>query len=78
MMPYQTYQAYEAGRPRTIAERRDADVRLGQIAVAMSQRWSDATRPVRALRGFFHQGRGSWAGERTHCTAGGDAAVPVP
>ncbi|HEY4854531.1 MAG TPA: hypothetical protein VII22_27405 [Streptosporangiaceae bacterium] len=78
MMPYQTYQVYEAGRTRTVAERRNADLRLGQIAVAASRLWSDATRPVRALRGFLHQGQGSWAGERTHYTTGSDAAIPVP
>jgi hypothetical protein len=78
MMPYQTYQVYEAGRTRTVAERRDADMRLGQIAVAASRLWSDATRPVRALRGFLHQGQGSWADERAHYTTGSDAAIPVP
>jgi hypothetical protein len=75
MMPYQTYQVYEAGRSRTVAERRDADLRLGQIAVAASRLWCDATRPVRALRGLLHQSRDSWVGERTHYTAGGDAAI---
>ena len=78
MMPYQTYQVYEAGRTRTVAERQDADLRLGQIAVAASRLWSDATRPVRTLRGFLHQGQGSWAGERAHYTTDSDAAIPVP
>jgi len=78
MMPYQTYQVYEAGRPRTVAERRDADLRLGQIAVAASRLWCDATRPVRALRGLLHQSRDSWADERTHYTTSSDAAIPVP
>ena len=46
MMPYQTYQVYEAGRTRTVAERRDADMRLGQIAVAASR--LDRIRPIRS------------------------------
>ncbi len=41
MMPYQSYQLYEVERPKSIAERRAADVRRGELAAAIS-------RPIRA------------------------------
>jgi hypothetical protein len=77
MMPYQAYQMCEAGRPRTAAARRDADVRLGQMAVAVSQLWRDVTRPVRALRSFQNE-PGRLADERTQYAPRGGAAIPVP
>ena len=76
MMPYQAYQAYDAARPRTVTQRREADARLGQIAAAMSELWSEATRPVRAARSLFHQDKdGRPASERSMPRA---AAQPYP
>jgi hypothetical protein len=63
MMPYQAHQVCEAARSRTDAERRAADVRLGEMAATVSELWRDVIRPVRALRSLrHHQGEDSWAG----------------
>ena len=51
MMPYQSYQVYQAGRPRTAAEIRRADVQLGHMAENISWLWQRATRPIALLRG---------------------------
>jgi hypothetical protein len=75
MMPYQAYQAYDAARPRTVAQRREADARLGQISATMSELWSEATRPVRAVRSLFHQGKDDWAGSERSTPR---AAQPYP
>jgi hypothetical protein len=47
MMPYQSYQLFEAERPKSIAERRAADARRGEFAAAVS-------RSVRATRTQLH------------------------
>lgn len=78
MMPYQTYQTYEAARPRTAAEQRAADARLGQMAAAVSQLGREVTRSVRAVRSLLHTAPGRLAGERTQHASGGGAAIPVP
>jgi hypothetical protein len=51
MMPYQSYQIYQAERPRTAAEIRRADVQLGHMAKNISWLWQQATRPIALLRG---------------------------
>jgi hypothetical protein len=51
MIPYQSYQLYQAGRPMTAAETRRADEQLGHLAESVSWLWHRATRPVARLRG---------------------------
>jgi hypothetical protein len=50
MMPYQSYQLYQAERPKTAAEIRRADEQLGRMAESVSRLWQHATRPVALLR----------------------------
>ena len=51
MMPYQSYQVYQAERPKTAAEIRRTDEQLGQMAERVSWLWCHATRPIALLRG---------------------------
>ena len=51
MMPYQSYQDYQAGRPKTAGEIRRADEQLGHMAENISWLWRRATRPIAMLRG---------------------------
>jgi hypothetical protein len=51
MMPYQSYQDYEARRPKTAAEIRRADEELGHMAENISWLWQHAIRPIALLRG---------------------------
>jgi hypothetical protein len=51
MMPYQSYQVFQAERPKTCAELRRADEQLGQMAENVSWLWRHATRPIARLRG---------------------------
>ena len=46
MMPYQSYQLYQAERVKTAAEIRHADEQLGQMAQSLSCLWCGATRRV--------------------------------
>ena len=46
MMPYQSYQLYQAGRVKTAAEIRCADEQLGQLAQSLSYLWYGVTRRV--------------------------------
>ena len=56
MMPYQSYQVYQAERPKSVAELRRADEQLGHIAESVSRLWHQATRPLTLLRGpYRHQ-----------------------
>ena len=50
MMPYQSYQAYQAERPKTGAEIRRADEQLGHMAENISWLWQHAIRPIALLR----------------------------
>jgi len=50
MMPYQSYQSYQAERPKTAAEIRRADEQLGHMAENVSWLWQRATRPIALLR----------------------------
>jgi len=50
MMPYQSYQDYQTGRPKTVAEIRRADEQLGHMAENISWLWQHATRPLALLR----------------------------
>ena len=51
MMPYQSYQVYQAERPKTAAEIRRTDEQLGHMAESVSWLWCHATRPITLLRG---------------------------
>ena len=51
MMPYQSYQVFQAERPKTYAEIRRSDEQLGHMAENMSRLWRHATRPIALLRG---------------------------
>ena len=51
MMPYQSYQDYQARRPKTAAEIRRADQQLGRMAENVSRLWQHATRPIALFRG---------------------------
>ena len=59
MMPYQSYQNYQAGRPKTVAEIRRADEQLGRIAENISWLWQHATRPITLFRGQDRRPAGS-------------------
>jgi putative heme degradation protein len=49
-MPYHAYQVLQVERPKTEAERRAADQRLGEMVAAAAQLADDLARPARALR----------------------------
>jgi primase-polymerase (primpol)-like protein len=51
MMPYQSYQVYQAERAKTAAEIRRADEQLGHMAENISWLWQHVTRPIALLRG---------------------------
>ena len=55
MMPYQSYQVYQAERPKSAAELRRADEQLGHIAESVSWLWHQATRPITLLRGPYRR-----------------------
>jgi len=50
MMPYQSYQVYQAERPKTAAEIRRADEQLGRMGESVSRLWQHAIRPIALLR----------------------------
>ena len=50
MMPYQSYQTFQAERPKTAAEIRRADDQLGHMAENVSSLWRHATRPITRFR----------------------------
>jgi hypothetical protein len=50
MMPYQSYQVFQAERPKTAAEIRRADEQLGHMAENVSWLWQRATRPIALFR----------------------------
>ena len=51
MMPYQSYQVFQAERPKTVTEIRRADDQLGHLAENASRLWRHATRPIALLLG---------------------------
>lgn len=51
MMPYQSYQFFQAERPKTTTEIRRADDQLGHMAEHVSRLWQHATRPIALFRG---------------------------
>jgi len=53
MMPYPSYQVYQAERTKTAAELRRADEQLGRMAEDVSRLWRRATRPMAWLRGSY-------------------------
>jgi hypothetical protein len=50
MMPYQSYQVFQAERSKSCAELRRADEQLGHMAENVSRLWHHATRPIARLR----------------------------
>ena len=50
MMPYQSYQTFQAERPKTTAEIRRADDQLGHMAENVSWLWRHATSPIPRFR----------------------------
>ncbi len=46
MMPYQSYQIYQAERPKSAAEIRRADEQLGHMAENVSWLWQHAIRRI--------------------------------
>jgi hypothetical protein len=56
MMPYQSYQVYQAERPKTAAEIRRGDEQLGRMAENVSRLWQHATRPFALFRGQDRRG----------------------
>ncbi len=50
MMAYQSYQFYQAERPKTAAEIRRADEQLGHMAESASRLWHQITRPLALFR----------------------------
>jgi hypothetical protein len=55
MMPYQSYQIYQAERPKSAAEIRRADEQLGQLAENVSWLWQHAIRRITLFRGQDRQ-----------------------
>jgi hypothetical protein len=55
MMPYQSYQLFQAERPQSAAEIRRADEQLGRIAGNVSWLWQHVIRPIALLRGQDRQ-----------------------
>jgi len=55
MMPYQSYQIYQAERPKSAAEMRRSDEQLGRMAENVSWLWQHAIRPIAMLRGHDRQ-----------------------
>jgi hypothetical protein len=49
MIPYQSYQLSQAGRPMSTAEQRAADARTGEIAAAISRPIIAASARLRAM-----------------------------
>lgn len=50
MMVYQSYQFYQAERPKTAAEMRRADEQLGYMAEGVSRLWRQVTRALALFR----------------------------
>jgi hypothetical protein len=67
MMPYGSYQLFEAERPKSTCEWRAADDRRGELAAAMSRPITAAGAQVRAMVAARRRTRGSG------CPAGGAA-----
>jgi primase-polymerase (primpol)-like protein len=55
MMPYQSYQIYQAERPKSAAEIRRADEQLGHMAENVSWLWQHAIRRITLFRGQDRQ-----------------------
>jgi hypothetical protein len=56
MMPYQSYQLYQAERVKTAAEIRHADEQLGQLAQSVSGLWYGVTRRAARRQRPVHTG----------------------
>jgi hypothetical protein len=55
MMPFQSYQLFQAERPKAAAEIRRADEQLGHMAENVAWLWQHAIRPIALLRGQDRQ-----------------------
>ena len=55
MMPYQSYQIYQAERPKSAAEMRRSDEQLGHMAENVSWLWQHAIRRITLFRGQDQQ-----------------------
>ena len=55
MMPYQSYQIYQAERPKSAAEIRRADEQLGHMAENVAWLWQRAIRRITLFRGQDRQ-----------------------
>ena len=55
MMPYQSYQIYQAERPKSAAEMRRSDEQLGRMAENVSWLWQHAIWPITLFRGQDRQ-----------------------
>ena len=55
MTPYQSYQVFQAERPKTVTEIRRADEQLGQLAENVSWLWQHAIRRITLFRGQDQQ-----------------------
>jgi hypothetical protein len=49
MMPLQSYQLWATELPKTVAQQRAADARLGEFAAAISRSFSSVGRQMRTL-----------------------------
>ena len=66
MMPYNSYQLYQAGRPKSTAEIRHADQQAAQFAAAVSGLFRSVTLPARVARAYR---RGPQSCAAAQCTA---------
>ena len=55
MMPYYSYQLFEAQRPKSAAEQRAADTRSGELAAANSRSLRATTAHIRAMAAVRRQ-----------------------
>jgi hypothetical protein len=71
MMPYGSYQLFEAERPKSTCEWRAADARRGEFAAAISRPVTAAGAQVRAMMPARRRARGARVAESLECRAGG-------
>jgi hypothetical protein len=62
MLPYQSYQLSQAGRPKSAAEQRAADVRCGELAAAIARPCYAASAWISAVARRRTRVRGSLPG----------------
>lgn len=62
MLPYQSYQLSQVGRPKSASEQRAADVIAGELAAAISRPIIAASARIRAVLRSRSAGFGAWRG----------------